>query len=329
MPGVTAPNDGDQVLGVVPITISKTRYVSVRWSGEEERSVNNGGPGTNNILKNQFAQAMRTLVNEVETGLVGVGYKGASRATGTPGTTPFATSGDLTDVASALQVLDDNGAPTSDRQLVLGSAAMGNLRGKQSLLFKVNEAGTDQLLRDGIIGRLESFDIHNSNGVKPVTKGTGASYVLGTGSYPVGDTSLALATGTGTVNPGDILDLAGDGNHYVVGTGVAAPGTAVLNNPGLLAAHAAADTVTVGNSYVPNLAFSKSAIVLATRAPALPIIGGREMDMAEDRTTLVDPVSGIAFEISMYLQYRQVRYEVALSWGYAAVKSNHIAILRG
>jgi hypothetical protein len=43
-------------------------------------------------------------------------------------------------------------------------AAMANIRGKQNVLFKVNEAGTDSLLREGIIGRLEGMDLRNSAG---------------------------------------------------------------------------------------------------------------------------------------------------------------------
>ncbi|MDB5612138.1 MAG: coat - protein 5 family protein, partial [Bradyrhizobium sp.] len=43
-PGVTAPNDGDQVIGAIPITITKSRYVPVRWNGEEQKGLNNNGP---------------------------------------------------------------------------------------------------------------------------------------------------------------------------------------------------------------------------------------------------------------------------------------------
>jgi hypothetical protein len=66
---------------------------------------------------------------------------------------------------------------------------MQNLRGKQSVLFKVNEAGTDALLREGVIGRLEGFDVHNSNSVSQVTKGTGASYVTSGSTAPACPTS--------------------------------------------------------------------------------------------------------------------------------------------
>ena len=331
-PGVTAPNDGDQVIGAIPIQITKSRYVPVRWNGEEQKGLNNNGPGARSILTNQFTQAFRTLVNEVEADVVATAYKNASRATaGTAGTAPFGTASDLTDAAKALQILDDNGAPLSDRQLILGSSAMSNLRGKQSLLFKVNESGTDQLLRDGVIGRLEGFDIHNSSGVKQVTKGTGTGYTSTTAGFPIGTTSIPLITGTGTILAGDIVTFAGDTNNYVVTTGIAAPGTIVIGAPGLRVALAAsAVALTVGNSYTPNIALSKSAMVLATRAPAVPLdLNGNPMDMAEDRQIITDPYSNLSFEVSLYLQYRQIKYEIGLAWGQAVVKQENVAILMG
>jgi hypothetical protein len=49
----------------------------------------------------------------------------------------------------------------------------------------------------------------------------------------VGVTDIALVTGTGTVLAGDVVTFAADSNNkYVVGTGVAAPGTISLNAPG-------------------------------------------------------------------------------------------------
>jgi hypothetical protein len=330
-PGVTAPNDGDQVITNIPITITKSRYVPIRWNGEEQKGLNNNGPGARAILTNQFTQAFRTLVNEVETDVVNTARVAASRAFGSAGAAPFGTAGDLSDVAGALQILDDNGAPLSDRQLILGSAAMANLRGKQSVLFKVNEAGTDGLLRDGVVGRLESFDIHNSSGVKAVVKGTGTAYTSTAAGFPVGTTSIPLITGSGTILAGDVVTFAGDTNKYVVVTGIAAPGTIVIGAPGLrIALPAVATALTVGNNFTPNIALSKSAMVLATRAPAVPLdASGNPMDMAEDRYLLTDPYSGITFEISLYLQYRQVKYEVGLAWGQAVVKQENVALLLG
>jgi hypothetical protein len=73
------------------------------------------------------------------------------------------------------------------------------------------------------------------------------------------------------------------------------------------------------------MAFQRNAIALVTRAPALPIEG----DMAVDRATITDPRSGLSFDVSMYPQYRQVRYEIALSWGFSVIKPAHCAVLMG
>lgn len=333
VPGVTAPNDGDQTIGSVPITISKSRYVPIRWNGEEQRGLNEGGAGAMLILRDQFAQAFRTLANEIEFDVATTARLAASRACGTPGTTPFGTAGDLSDFALSRQILEDNGAPTSALRYVAGSSAMANLRGKQAVLFKVNEAGTDLLLRKGIVGEVEGMMVGNSAAIKsaPITKGTGAAYTTNTAGYAVGATQITLITGTGTVLAGDCVTIAGDANVYVVASGVAAPGVITLAAPGLRQAiPAAATNVTVGNSFVPNMAFAQSAIVLATRLPATPVdASGRPIDMADDRTTIIDPFTGLAFEVALYTQYRQIKYEVGIAWGQSGVKPEHIAINRG
>lgn len=322
-PGTTAPDDGDQTIGSDTLTISKSKYSPVRWNGEEQLSIGSNGV-YNIVLRDQFAQAMRALVNLVEADLAAC-YKSASRAVGTAGTTPFGTASDFSDFAAVQQVLDDNGAPVADRQLVLGSAAIANIRGKQSVLFKANEAGTEDLLRLGIIGMVEGLAIHNSAQVLSHTKGTGSGYLVNNASnYAIGDTSIAVDTGTGTVLAGDVVTWTGDTNNYVVNTALAA-GSLVIGKPGLRAALLDNVAMTVGNTYKANMAFHRSAIHLVTRAPAMPAGG----DSAEDVMEITDPVSGMAFQIAMYKQYRRIKFEVGLAWGYKAAKSDFIVNLMG
>ena len=73
------------------------------------------------------------------------------------------------------------------------------------------------------------------------------------------------------------------------------------------------------------MAFARSAIALATRAPALPEGG----DSADDVIQVVDPLTGLAFEIAVYRQFMQVVYHVRLDWGVKAIKQDHIALLLG
>lgn len=322
-PGVTAPDTGDQTIGNVDMTISKSKHAPIRWNGEQTRAMSNSGTYTT-VLQQQFEQAFRAICNDVESDLAST-YNRASRAHGTAGTAPFGTAADLSDAAGVLQILDDNGAPKGDRQIVLGTAAMANIRGKQSVLFKMNEAGTDELLRRGTIGILEGMAVHNSGGNKAVTKGTGASYLVNnSGGYAVGATAITVDTGTGTILAGDVITFAGDTNKYVVASALAS-NVVTLAEPGLRIAVADDAAITVGNSYRANMAFHRSALQLITRAPALPEGG----DAADDRIMVTDPVSGLTFEVAIYRQYRQIHIEVALAWGWRLIKPQHATILLG
>lgn len=325
-PGLTAPDTGDQTVDNVEVKITKSKHIPIRWNGEQSKGMQNAGT-FDTTLQQQFEQAFRRLCNMIELDLNTVGYQGASRAFGTAGNAPFATVNDLSDVAGVRQILDDNGAPQSDMHLILGSAAMANVRGKQASLFKVNEAGTDQLLRRGTIGELEGFLLGNSGQCPVITKGTAnGAYTSTAAGFAVGTTSIPLITGAGTILAGDVITFAGDSNKYVVKTGIAAPGTVVIAAPGLRQAIPAAATgVTIGGNFRANLAFTRNAIQLVTRMPAMPPGG----DSADDSVTVTDPVSGLSFEIAVYRQFLQAVYHVRIAWGYAAIKPEHIAVLLG
>ncbi|MEB5837028.1 P22 coat - protein 5 family protein [Pantoea dispersa] len=315
-PGQLPPDDGDQTIGNIPFTITKSRMVPFRWTGEEQKGINTG-PGYANLRRDQITQAMRTLVNEIEVDLGQLAYL-SSRAAGTAGTTPFASG--LGDTAQVRKILSDNGAPLSDLRCVIDTTAGANLR-SNSQLTKANEAGTTSLRAQGTLLELHGFTLRESAGVAQHTAGTGASYVTN-GALAVGATVIPVQTGSGTILAGDIVTI---GNFKYVVTSALSGGNLTIGAPGLRAPVASGATVTLAAAYTANFAFSQSAIVLATRAPALP----EEGDMADDRMMIQDPRTGMAFEVSMYKQYRRVRYEIAAAWGCQNIKPAHTAILLG
>lgn len=329
-PGLTAPNAGDHIIGNVPVVITNSKSYPIRWNGEEQKGLGaSNSAGRMGIMRDQFIQAFRTLGNAVDADLANAAVRGASRAIGTPGTTPFGVPGDLSDFALARQILEDNGAPTTNLAMVLNSSAAANVRGKQSVLFKANEAGTDELLRQGVIGRVEGFDVGQSAQLKQVTKGTGANYLVNSTGLVIGSVSIPVDTGSGTILAGDVITFAGDPNNYVV-TGALFGGIVTIGGPGLLTAIADNTAITVGNSYRPSVAFARSALVLAARQPAMPVdLDGNAIDAADDVMTVTDPVSGLNFQLVQYRQYRQIYWEIALAWGVKAVKTDHIALIRG
>lgn len=323
-PGASAPDTGGVAHSNTTMTITKSKMVPVMWSGEEQLGLRSSGL-TPSIQQQRFQQAFRTLANEVEADLAAL-YVSASRAYGTAGTAPFGTAADLSDSAQTIRILEENGAMMADVHGVLGAGAIANLRGKQSVLFKANEAGTDDLLRRGVIGDIHGVQIHNSSQVKTPTVGTGASYTTNAAGYAVGATEITLITGSGTVLAGDIVTFAGDSNKYVVKTGVAAAGVITLAEPGLkVAMSAATKAMTIVGAAERSMFFPRSAVALLTRNPAMPDGG----DMADDVTSIVDPVSGIAFQVALYRQYRQIHLEIGLAWGVKAIKSAHMALLLG
>ncbi len=323
-PNNIAPTGTDQTIEYVDIQITKQRKVPFHLTGEEERGL---GSSNRTIAEQRFAQAFRTLTNEMELDLANL-YVSASRAYGTAGTTPFGTGDDMTDLSESLRILNDNGAPASDRHVVLGSGAVAKLLGKQPGMFKVNEAGNDMARRFGEIGQTFGAMLHHSGQIRLHTPGTGSSYAVDNGGgYSAGDTTVHLDTGTGTHLAGDVISFAGDANKYVIATGAAGDGDKdiVLADPGLQLALADDAAATLQAAYTANMVFSRDAFQLAARVPAIPTGG----DQADDRTYITDEVSGIVFEVSVYRQYRQVTYEVAACWGVKAVKSEHAALLIG
>jgi hypothetical protein len=322
-PASVPPDDGDVTIGALTVQITKAKYSPVRWNGEEQLAIGPTGQ-YNKILADQFAQSFRKLSNEIEVDVAVAAYKNASRAYGTAGAAPFGTAGDLSDFAGVNQILDVNGAPASGRRLIVGSAARFNLEAKQSILFKANEAGTDEFLRRRTLTEVMGFGLGWSAGVQAVTKGTGAGYLVNNGAgYPAGTTVITVDTGAGTILQGDIVTFAGDSNKYVA-QGLSGT-TLTLDAPGLLLPVVDNAAITVGANYTANIAFTENAMVLAARAPALPSGG----DSADDRMMVTDPVSGISFEVSLYREYRRIRYEVGLAWGPGVVKKEDIAILLG
>jgi len=327
-PAMSIPAEADQTFTPTTMTLDKARAVKFSFDGEEARGLNTG-PGFSSILGGSFAQAVRTLVNEVETDLCALQDK-FSRAYGTAGTTPFATASDFTDASEVLRILKDNGSPTGDAQLVINTAAGAKFLGKQA---DVNRMGTDSILRQGVFATTAGMDIRESGQIVTSTAGAMASATTSSAALTVGQTVLPLATaGTGVVAAGDVITLANDTNKYVVtsvsfaGANPASGDTITIAAPGLRKAQGVATrAITVIASAARNMAFSRSAIVLATRMPERPAQG----DMAIDVTSITDPRSGLTFEVSMYPGYRKMVYEVALVWGKIVVKPEHTALLLG
>jgi hypothetical protein len=320
-PAATGPDPSGQTVGNGSMTIDKVYSVKFPWTGDEQLSIRGI---YNQVLQDQFAQSMRTLVNLIEYDLFLAAKRNASRAYGTAGATPFGTAGDFTDFAQILKILIDNGAPTSDLHLVLNTTAAAKIRGTQSSLFKINEAGDGNLLRNGNLGMVERLMMHESSQIATHVKGTGTGWVFN-GTHAVGLTSVTAKSGSNTLLYGDILTFEDDTTNKYVANATLSANVFTVGGPGLRQQQTDGKTISIGNNYLGNWAFDRNALHLLTRLPAMPAGG----DSADDVVTITDPYSGLSFQVALYRQYRQVVYEVGIAWGTKAVKSDYIATLLG
>ena len=320
-PSMSIPEGTDQTVDNKTLTITNDRAVQIPWTGEDIRHVNNGS-GFESIYGDQIRQAMRAIANEIEADVLTEGYKNASRAVGTAGTTPFGSDFDV--VAEARQILVDNGTPTDNQiSMVLNTLAGTKLR-NLAQLQKVNESGGGELLRQGALLDLQGIMLKESAGVQSHTKGTGTDYDTN-GALAVGATVITADSGNGTVVPGDVVTFAGDAvNKYVVVKELAG-GSFEIASPGLRVAIADNADIVVGNNYTGNIVFHRNAIELVMRAPAMPAGG----DTADDEMMVQDPNSGLVFAIRSYKGYRKAMFEVAAVWGQKAWKPDFIAAIQG
>lgn len=324
-PAMTIPSADDQTVSALTMTIGQVANVRIPLRGEDLKQLD-ATAGGQRVIDDMIAQALRKIVNTIEAYAGTVIYKGSSRATGTAGTTPFASNHNS--VNALRQILVDNGAPLDDVSLVISTTAGTNLR-NLSNLYKVNEAGTGDLLRQGVLQDISGIKIRESGYVASHTKGAATGTLLN-GAVAVGGTSLVVDTvtvNTTGIKAGDIVTHASDStNKYVVKTGlVATSGTVVINNPGLLIAGLDNDAVTVGNSYTANVGFHRNAVELVMRPPSQPYGG----DAASDRMIVADDRTGLVFEVATYKGYGMNSLEITVFYDVKVWKPEFVATLLG
>jgi hypothetical protein len=121
-------------------------------------------------------------------------------------------------VVPAKVKLDQNNVPTDGRFLVIDPAAHGKLL-LDSRFIKVNESGTSEGLRNGMVGTAGGFNILLSNNapqanraIASVTTVSGAkTYTAAAGTFTQGDVGLSVA-GTGVGASSKIASVNADGS---------------------------------------------------------------------------------------------------------------------
>lgn len=158
-------NSGATSVTAVDITITKDRMVPVTLTGDEEAGL---AGVANSVLSRRFAQAFRTLRNEIETDLAALYSAGTITAIGTAGTTPFAS---LADLAAVRKALVKSGAPNDGGyRLVCDPSAYANLLQLSPVVANAAASfNSGAALGEGKIPMIYNMGILESNAIKTVT----------------------------------------------------------------------------------------------------------------------------------------------------------------
>jgi hypothetical protein len=326
-PAMTAPDAADITTAAESLTINKVAGASIPLKGEQFLQLANT-VGVEEALRRLYAQGIRKMVNLIEAEAAATAYKGASRAVGTAGTTPFSSNFEV--INDLRQILFDNGCPMNDGMLTLAlSSSAGTLL--RNRFTKVNESGTDLTRATGEIVRISGFTVKESAQVQSHTKGAGTGYVINNGNITAGSTTISVDGGTVNTTgfkAGDIISIADEptSGNYVVKTGLTATaGDIVLNYPGLRGAIVDGKAVTIGNNYTANVGWHKEAIEIAMRPPAQPPGG----DAGTEIAVITDDQTGLSFSARLYKGRGMNIIEMICLYGVKVWKPEFVGILRG
>jgi hypothetical protein len=327
-PAMTTTAASDQTASSITITYTANLESGFNLTGEDIRSLENGGDNMREWVRQNTEQSMRALRNAAAAAASLAIKQGGSRAYGTAGTTPFAS--DLTPLTNARKILRDNGAPMTDLQCVVDSSSYLNLI-NLGVVQQSYMAGSDAERRSGAVGKQFGFSIREDGNIASHTKGTGTGYDIVGAGEAVGQTVLSLEGGSsGTILAGDIVTFSGgttDANKYCVVSGGtatgAASGTITIGNPGLKIVKVDADEMTIGNSYSPNFAFERNAVVGFMRAPYIP-------ENSNIKTIpITDPKTGLSFTMCEITGDGMIKYRLHLAYGFKVIQSEYVVIILG
>lgn len=327
-PAMTRAAGTDKIAESTTVTITANQEVSWHLTGEQQLSLENAN-SNQDWISQMIKQGMRALRNAAETAACTAIYQGASRAYGTAGTTPFATT--IDEIPNIYKMLKDNGAPMADLQMVINTAAGLNAR-KLGIIQQADQAGSDAERRSGNFLRQFGFQLKESAGVITHTAGT-ATGMDCTAIEPIGEITIACdGSDSGTILAGDVIvnttkNTAGtDTNKYVVNSGStltgAAAGNFILNRPGVRVATAVSDEWTIGAAYTANMAFERSAVVGVMRPPkmpASPIIN----------QILITDDKGLSYLLCETVGFGMKTWSLHLAYGFKVINSEFVVNLLG
>lgn len=315
VPAAVPPTAVDSPLTKVQITLDKWFQARFHLTDKEMVEIERN----RHFMPLQTVEAVRALSNKVNAD-IHAEYLGVYGFTGTPATTPFATTGDA---ILARKILNQQRAPRTDRRGVVDFDAEAEALALAAFA-DAEKTGETGVKIEGEIGRKFGIDWATDDNVVTHTAGTLVANVTVTGANAIGTKTVNLTTdGTGTFNMlvGDIINIAGDSGTYVITALTGAIGISSASDveiePGLRIATVGSEAVTLEASHVVNLVFHRDAFAFANR----PLAGSTvDTALGSQILSMTDPQTGISLRLEVSRQHKQVAWDFDILYGTKLVR---------
>lgn len=316
-PSNTPPSPSNTAPGTVPIALDQWKKSDFFLTDKDLTQIDRNA----HFFPMEAEAAIEALAVAVNQHIFSK-YKKVYGFTGTAGTTPFASA--VTDATNLKKILNQQKCPKDLRRAVLDFSAEANMTALQAFRDAAQSADPNVIM-EGEIGRKLGFDWFADDDVPTHTAGTGSGYLINNASgQAIGDTTVTVDTGTGTIVVGDIVTFAGHSQTYVVTAALAANQFSI--SPPLVAAVADNAAVTVKAAHVVNLGFHRDAFAFATR----PLLSSTiDLSLGNEMMSMQDPKSGIVLRLEVSRQYKQTVWEFDILWGAELVRPELAARLAG
>lgn len=251
----------------------------------------------------QLREAVKAISNDIDGSILNC-YKDVGGMAGTPGTIPFSTS--TVEAQEAFRTLNIQLCPREDRRIVLDPFAEANAIGLPQFQ-NVDKSGTDETIRNAVIGHKLGFDWFQDQNVPRHVTGNGAGFAVSQADHEPGDDTVTISGGTGSLGVGDVFSVAGDTEQtYAVKSVI---GGVLTYSPKARVGWQQGAAITTKASHTVNLAFHRDAFGFASRTMADVFPGGSEI------MSMADPVSGVVLRLEVSRQHKQTQWSLDCLWG--------------
>lgn len=316
-PSYVPPSTQDSTPTYASITLDQWKEAPFYLTDKDMKDAMSG------VIPMQASEAVASLADTVDSYIFNL-YKSIYSYGGTAGTTPFATAGTTYDANQARKRLNKQKAPLDNRRFILdpdAEAAASELRAFQDVSF----SGDPTTITTGMIKNKLGFDWYMDQNIPTHTAGsitTGLAAKAST-AQAAGVSSIvattAASTGACALVEGDIIEIAGDSQTYVVTSAAtqasAAADVTVNISPALQVSLSGGEAITVKASHVVNLAFHRDCFAFATRPLEDTARGFGNIVMSE-----VDPVSGLSLRLEVTREHKRTRFSYDILYGAACVR---------